>query len=78
MKTGSPIHQAENMPNIPYYIVHGDADKAVNKQLHSDVFVKAMRIAHNITYDEVPNMEHCALTGKALEKYNDFIFSFAK
>ena len=56
----SPLHQARKMPKIPYTIIHGDADQAVNKALHSDRFVAAMRAAgHDVTYIEVPGMPHC-------------------
>ena len=58
----SPIHQAASMPRIPYYIVHGTADTSVNKQMHSDRFVKAMREhGHELIYREVEGMQHCML-----------------
>lgn len=78
LKSASPLHQADKMPDVPYYIAHGDADQAVNKQRHSDRFVAKMRKGHTITYDEVPEMGHCDLKDEALKRYRAFIFGFAK
>jgi dipeptidyl aminopeptidase/acylaminoacyl peptidase len=72
----SPLHQAESMPHIPYFIVHGEKDQAVNKAEHSDRFVKKMlALGHTIHYEQVPGMEHCALSGMAKERYYQFILS---
>lgn len=58
-KEHSPVHQAGPMPRVPYFILHGDADKAVKKEAHSDPMVAAMRQAgHEVTYVEVPGMGH--------------------
>lgn len=55
----SPLDQADKMPRVPYFILHGDADKAVNKAAHSDRMVAAMRkVGQNVTYVEVPGMGH--------------------
>ena len=60
MLNNSPFHQAEHMPDVPYYIVHGTADTAVNIKMHSDRFVAAMRkFGKNITYITVEGMWHC-------------------
>ena len=76
IKNNSPLHQAENMPDIPYYIIHGTSDKAVNKEMHSDRFVEAMKKAgKNVKYVVVENMEHCYLTPfpKVMKAYYDAI-----
>jgi pimeloyl-ACP methyl ester carboxylesterase len=81
VKIHSPMNFIEEMPDIPYFIVHGDADKAVNKAAHSDKYVPAMRAkGYNVTYVEVPGMEHVDLAGnpEARQLYLDFIASFAK
>lgn len=75
MRSASPLHQAANLPDIPYYIVHGDGDEAVNKARHSDRLAAALQPAHRVTYDQVPGMAHCALEGAALARYQDFILS---
>ena len=55
----SPIEQVSAMPHIPYLVVHGDADRMVNKTQHSDRYVAAMRaLGHDITYLEVSDMGH--------------------
>jgi dipeptidyl aminopeptidase/acylaminoacyl peptidase len=55
----SPLHQVDHMPRIPYQVIHGDADKAVSKEHHSDVFVAKMKgLGHNVEYIEVPRMGH--------------------
>ena len=60
LKTVSPLHLAEEMPDIPYYLFHCTADKAVNKELHSDRFVDAMKKAkRTVTYHVIPDRGHC-------------------
>jgi len=55
----SPIAQAAKMPKVPYLLMHGDADKAVNKAAHSDRMVAEMKKhGHDVTYIEVPGMGH--------------------
>lgn len=55
----SPIEQVEAMPAIPYLIIHGDADRAVNKACHSDRFVSAfLARGLSVSYLEVPGMGH--------------------
>ncbi|MCC7205277.1 MAG: prolyl oligopeptidase family serine peptidase [Phycisphaeraceae bacterium] len=55
----SPIEQVEHMPDIPYLIFHGEADKTVSKAHHSDRFVAAMRkLGRRVRYVEVPGMGH--------------------
>lgn len=72
----SPLHEAGNMPDIPYLIIHGDADMAVNKENHSDKFVVAMRTANrDVTYVEVPGMEHCKLDDDLRKQYQQFLFT---
>ena len=62
IKMHSAYHLAPEMPDIPYYIVHGDCDGAVNKKIHSDRFVERMReCGKNVTYVEVEGMEHCQM-----------------
>ena len=77
--SSSPVMLANNMPKIPYYIVHGNLDKAVGKKDHSDPFVSEMkRYGHNITYIEVDGMDHCAMPENIASGYNAFIQSFCK
>ncbi len=72
----SPLHIVQSMPDIPYFIIHGTADKSVNKAMHSDRLVEALRLAgKNVTYKEIEGMEHCALN-ENFQQYADFILSF--
>lgn len=65
----SPVHLVDEMPNVEYYIYHGDADEAVNKEKHSDVFVEKMQKTHRITYVAVPNANHCYIPDDMLVNY---------
>ena len=80
MRHTSPMHQVNNMPDIPYLIIHGESDKSVNKQKHSDIFVAKMREAgHNIEYISVKDMGHCNINDYTVLRCTmDFIKSFAK
>ena len=71
----SPLAQAARMPDIPYMIVHGDKDKAVNKARHSDKLVAALRKRKlNVRYVEVPGMGHgSAVPIDAILAQQDFV-----
>lgn len=75
MKTASPLHQADHMPDIPYFIVHGTVDSAVSKAHHSDQLIPRMRRHCRVTYIEVEGMEHCAMPPDVFARYRQFIFS---
>lgn len=76
MRSASPLHLVDELPNIPYYIVHGTADAAVNKGLHSDIFVAEMKKAgKDIVYDEVDGMRHCKLDFNHQARFYGFILS---
>ena len=78
MKRHSPVHIAAQLPKVPYLVVHGDADIAVNKAAHSDKLVSLMQ-NHDVEYIEVPGMAHCDLHAApdALRRYQDFIIYHA-
>ena len=60
LKSISPIHLAERLPKIRYFIFHCDADSAVNISVHSDLFVKKMReVGHSVDYTVVKGRDHC-------------------
>lgn len=66
----SPLHQVCKMPRVNYHIFHCTNDSAVNIDKHSRTFVEAMqKEGFNITFDIVPDREHCDLTDEATEKY---------
>jgi dipeptidyl aminopeptidase/acylaminoacyl peptidase len=76
----SPLKQAGSMPDIPYLIIHGDKDLAVNKEKHSDRFIAEMRrLGRRIEYLEVPGMGHATnVPLEASRKQIDFVKSFMK
>lgn len=78
LKEHSPLHQVGCMPKIPYQVIHGDADKAVSKQHHSDPFVAAMKThGHTIEYIEVPGMGHgTAMPLGVLQRRIEFVSKF--
>lgn len=56
----SPLHQVARLPDIPYQILHGGADKSVGKAQHSDKLIAAMRARGlRVEYLEEPGMGHC-------------------
>lgn len=60
----SPLHlaEAEKLPKVPYTIFHCTADKAVNKEMHSDRLIAAMeKHGYDVTYRVVPDRGHCDL-----------------
>lgn len=71
----SPLAQVAAMTDIPYLIIHGGKDQAVNKQHHSDKLVAAMRARQlNVEYIGVPGMGHCGpLPLSALQRTIDFV-----
>jgi dipeptidyl aminopeptidase/acylaminoacyl peptidase len=73
LMSASPLHLADRMPDIPYFIIHGDADTSVNKQKHSDRFVAELKKKHRVEYVEVPGMRHCKMTFRDEKMYYDFI-----
>lgn len=82
-----PICNLDALPDVPYFVVSSDADKAVNKAAHADKFVAALKKAgRNVTYREVEGMEHCQFDAPGqfesfpdiLAQYANFIAGFAK
>lgn len=71
----SPLKQVEQMRGIPYLIIHGDKDLAVNKEMHSDRMVAKMREKGlAVEYVEVPEMGHGeAVPVKVLLRMIDFV-----
>lgn len=76
----SPLHQVACMPKIPYLVIHGDADKAVSKEHHSDRFVAAMKAqGHNVEYIEVSRMGHGGpVPLEVLQRRIEFVAGFIR
>ena len=45
LRRRSPIHLVDRLPDVPYYVNQGTADKCVQKATQSDVFVPALKAA---------------------------------
>ncbi|MBR6789739.1 MAG: hypothetical protein IKM31_02585 [Oscillospiraceae bacterium] len=75
LRSASPLHlaMAGKMPDISYTVFHCEEDKAVNKQMHSDRFVKTLPFA--VSYHAVPERGHCDLPDEFRAMYNDAIVS---
>jgi len=79
-KEHSPMCQVDGMPDIPYLIIHGGKDTAVNKKAHSDKMVALMKKRKmDIEYIEVPQMTHCGPVGqKEWQRILSFVKRFLK
>lgn len=74
LKSISPLHLVDKMPNAEYHIFHCTEDKAVNIDKHSARFVSAMLAAgKSVTYDTVTGRGHCALTLPMKKLYSQYI-----
>lgn len=73
LRAHSPLHLADQMPPARYTVFHCCMDEAVNKQMHSDRFVEAMRKDHDITYIQVPLRGHCDLSPQALIQFREAV-----
>ena len=69
LKSASPVHLVDRMPDIPYTIFHCEADRSVNLERHSEVFVEAMKASHDVTLHRVPLRGHCDLSATARVEY---------
>ncbi len=77
IRAHSPQHLVAQMPRIPYFIVHSTADRAVNKSMHSDRFVSAMReLGHQVDYIPSLGTGHAKLTPEATAKLNAALLGF--
>ena len=70
LRSASPIHLIDKLPDIPYSIFHCEEDLAVNKQIHSDRFVEQLQRNHRVEYYHVPERGHCDLTADMWRKYH--------
>lgn len=75
LRSVSPLHLADSMPDIDYYVFHCDRDKSVNLEKHSVRFVDKMKENHRITFCVVPDRGHCDLTEEAAEKFDEYVCS---
>ncbi|MBQ7915627.1 MAG: hypothetical protein IJ315_02415 [Firmicutes bacterium] len=75
LRSASPLHLVDEMPDISYTIFHCLGDRLVNIEKHSEAFVKAMEVNHQIRYVRVPLRDHCDLSAEAQVEYRRTILS---
>lgn len=70
LRETSPLHlaRAGKMPDVKYTVFHCTADKAVNKDMHSERFLAAMT-SRRIDYRIVKDRGHCDLTPEMWKEY---------
>lgn len=74
LEANSPIHNAERLPNIPYYIAFGEKDLGITAE--GMEFCKKMKeLGRELSFDVVPEMGHCNLMQfpEYAKKYADFV-----
>ena len=76
LRETSPLHLARDgkMPDVKYTVFHCTADKAVNKDMHSERFLASMT-KRDVTYHIVKDRGHCDLTPEMCEKYRAAVVS---
>lgn len=71
LQSASPIHLLDRLPRTASYtLYHCEQDQAVNKAMHTDRFVSAMAIDHQIVCHSVPDRGHCDLPEDILAQYH--------
>ena len=69
MRSCSPLHLVDKMPDIDYTVFHCTDDRAVNYEKHSARFAEAMKAEHKINFRTVPLRDHCDLSPEAKLEY---------
>lgn len=78
LRSISPLHLTDRMPNIPYKIFHCLDDKAVDVARHSDAFVAAMKKAgRDVTYHTVPACGHCDIGYEMKKLFAKYVLAAA-
>ncbi len=76
MQSASPLHLVGQLPDVPYYMVAGDADEAVSIAHHADRMAAAMTAQGlALTYVRVPGMGHCQMPAEVADGYRSFILA---
>lgn len=69
LKTASPLHLADRMPDADYFLFTCGEDLAVKKEMHADRFAAAMKGSHRVTCWNDPGRGHCDLSPELREIY---------
>ncbi len=75
LREHSPLYQADAMPDIPYFFMHGNDDAIVHKEPHADKMVAALRRrGFKVEYHQVPGYGHGGvLPAAVLQRKIDFV-----
>ena len=73
LKSCSPVHLVDKMPDIAYTIFHCEQDTRVNLAKHSMQLAKAMEGKRQLKLITVPNRGHCDLSPAARLAYEQVI-----
>ncbi len=77
LKRRSPMHRINDMPDIPFLLVHGLSDRVIEAAPNSERFCALMEQAgKNARYVPVEGMGHCDMPPGVSKEYYDFILSF--
>ena len=69
LRSCSPIHLVDQLPDIPYTVFHCEGDDRVNCEQHSQRLVEAMEGKRRIQLVRVPWRRHCDLSPAARVAY---------
>ncbi|MBQ9358915.1 MAG: prolyl oligopeptidase family serine peptidase [Abditibacteriota bacterium] len=73
----SPLHHIDEMPSIPFYLVHGLADPMIAPGPNSERFCALVNQKGGTAYYvPVEGMGHCNMPPNVQKNYYDFILSF--
>lgn len=75
LKSASPLHLVDKLPNIDYTIFQCELDKAVSPEIHAKIFVREMQKNHKITYHSVPLRGHGDLSPEMRVKYDNAVIA---
>ena len=74
LRSLSPLHLVDRMPDIDYHLFHCTADALVRIDAHSEKFVAAMQQrGARVTFTRVPDRDHCDLDEAAAAAYDGYI-----
>ena len=69
----SPMHNIDKLPKCNYYFFTCENDGCVNKDKHSEKLISKMKENYNITYNMVPNRDHCCLSYEYSKLYQEYL-----
>ncbi len=69
LRSCSPLHLVDEMPDIRYTVFHCTGDKMVDYQMHGKRFADEMKKGHKMDFVTVPLRGHCDLSPEAWLAY---------